>query len=95
MDFLQATKHTISNKNHITANQIGFENNKKRISIVDQLTERNRNLLREAKTLHIHGYKYIWTKNGKICVRKTNESEIIIIKCMEEVTDLKQLSATI
>lgn len=94
-DFLQAAKHSMSNKGHITADQIGFTNNQKRVAIVDQLTERNRNLLREAKSLRSQGFKYIWTKNGKICVRKTSESNIIIIKTMAEIDELKQLSVTI
>lgn len=59
MDFQQADKHMVYNKYHITADHIGFSNNQKRVTIIDHLTERNLNLLREAEPLRSQEFKYV------------------------------------
>lgn len=57
MDFLQCVKDEYNHSRYLTAEKIGFPNNKKRIVFVEQMTELNRELLKEAKLLHGHGFK--------------------------------------
>lgn len=90
IDFMQA------NKNMRTfANNIGFDNNNNKIILADQLTENNRNLLKEAKSLRNHGFKHIWVKNGNVLVRKSDNSEVIIVKTLNDIRNLKSQNVTL
>lgn len=62
--------------------------NASRIYINEHLSKFNFNLLNQAKSLKQHGYNYIWYKFGKIFVRKTGNSNIILIRSMKMVNDL-------
>lgn len=59
-----------------------------RIYLNENLTQFNFNLLRNAKSLRQHGYKYIWYKFGKIYVKKSDNSEIIIIRSLRMIENL-------
>lgn len=62
-----------------TASNIGFSSNSK-IYINESLTKRNRSLLfhtRQCKN-QLH-HKYVWTKYGKIFMRRADETEIVLI----------------
>lgn len=83
------------NKKLLYANNIGFNNNNNKIIIVDQLTDTNRHLLREAKQLKRHGFQYIWTKNGKVLVKRREDSDAIIITSIEHIETLKTQNVTI
>lgn len=90
LNFLQIAKI-----NKIIAHSIGFVNNNNKITMVDQLTETNRTLLREAKALLTHGFKFVWTRNGKVLCRKLENSEIIVLKNINHVQTLKSQNVTI
>lgn len=90
LDFLQIAKIK-----KITAHNIGFENNHNKIIMVDQLTETNRTLLKEAKILRTHGFKYVWTRNGKVLCRKLENTDVIIIKNVNHIQMLKTPNVTI
>lgn len=96
IDFKQAAKLAISsNKNYLYATDIGFNKNNK-IFFADQLTEVNQNILREAKKLRAHGYKYVWAVNGRIMVKRDDDSDnVIIIKTLNCIESLKTQNSTI
>lgn len=95
IDFMQATKSfTRINKTTLNTSDVGFTNINK-IVIVDQLTESNRKLLKEAQQLRIHGYKFIWTKNGKIFAKKREEAEVVEINNLNIIHELKSQNITI
>lgn len=95
IDFIQAVKsYTRTNKTNLFTSDIGFVN-KNKITVVDQLTEANRRILREATILKGHGYKYIWTWNGKIFVKKHETAEMVVITCMKDIELLKSPNSTI
>ena len=61
----------------------------KTIYVNEHLTSHNKNLFSLAKdkkkALH---YKHLWTRNGKIFMRKTDESEVIRIDSEEKISSL-------
>lgn len=96
IDFKQAVKHSITtNKKFMYAKDIGFNGNVNKIIFVDQLTEVNRVLLKEAKQLRAHGYKHIWTVNGKILVKRNDDSIPILIKTLNCIIELKNQNVTV
>lgn len=62
--------------------------NAKRIYINEQLTKFNFNLFNHAKSLKQHGFNYVWYKFGKNFVRKTGNSNVLIIRSMQMVDNL-------
>lgn len=68
---------------------------KNRIFITEQLTPINQKLLAEARQLRAHGFKFVWTKNGRILVRRTNDSEIMVIQNLHCIESLKSNNITI
>lgn len=78
--FITASKEVVSAPDPLpNANQI---------YINEHLSKFNFNLLNHAKSLKQHGYHYIRYKFGKIFVRKTGNSNIILIRSMGMVNDL-------
>lgn len=63
-------------KKQLVASEIGF-NNANKIYVNEHLTSVNKNLFWLARNTRAIGYKYIWTKNGRVFVRK-NENEPVI-----------------
>lgn len=59
-----------------------------RLYINEHLSKFNFDLLNHAKSLKQHGYNYICYKFGKIFVRKSGNSNIILIRSMNMVNDL-------
>lgn len=95
IDFKQAAKYTMNTNNKfLYANELGFSKNNK-IIFVDQLTDVNQNLLREAKQLRAHGFKYIWTVNGRILAKQNDNSNVIVIKSKNCIESLKSRNSTI
>ena len=59
------------------------------IYINEHLTSLNKQLFRDAKAKkRTLGYKYLWTRNGKIFIRKTDTSQAIAITSDEDVLAL-------
>jgi hypothetical protein len=74
-----------------TTKDIGyyFGNN---IYLAERLTERNKALFRSCLDVKRNkNYKFIWTSNGIIYLRKDVNSDVIKIKCKE---DLPKISLT-
>lgn len=97
IDFKQSIKaYTSINKKCLHTADLGYTKNNK-VIFADQLTDTNQNLLREAKTLRVHGYKYIWTSNGKVLVKKDDNRDTspIIIKNCNCIESLKNVNSTI
>jgi len=63
------------------------------VYINEHVTIKNQKLLKTAKALRDHGFKYVWSKNGKVFVRANNDSRIIHIGKVEEVDRLKRGTA--
>lgn len=79
---------------NIMAKDIGLASEHK-INICEQLTTINQQLLNESRQLRLHGYKYIWNKNGKIFVRKSENTNIINIKNSNQIESLKTHNITL
>ena len=64
-----------------------FRNND--VFINEHLSPTNRSLFAAANGKKRQlGYKFCWTKGGKILMRKTEESEVISIKCQSDLNNL-------
>lgn len=66
-----------------------------RISFNEQLTRMNQTLLQETRQLRSHGFKFIWSKNGRILVRKTATSKIMAIHNIHCIEALKSPNVTL
>lgn len=87
--FMQKRKEKqifVSQTNEISSEDanstIRANKSKKQIYINDHLTHFNFNLWKHAKSLLKEGWKYVWCKFGKIFVKKSDNSNIIIIRSM-------------
>lgn len=70
------------NKNdRLNSAHLGFGGEKKPIYVSEHLTPENKNLhaatRRKAKELH---YKYVWVRDGKIFIRKSDETKYIVVR---------------
>lgn len=65
------------------------------IRLSEQLTPLNQQLLNEARQLRTHGYKFIWSKNGRILARKSATSEVLVIHNFDYIDSLKSTNQTI
>lgn len=66
--------------------------NKSHFGLRELLTESTYQLLIETRTLLSKTYKYIWTKNGRIYIKKENEREA---KWIKSEGDLRAISSSI
>lgn len=65
-----------------------------KVFIVENLTEKNRNLLFEARDLKKElGYAYLWTNNGKVLIRKNQNSAALQINSMEDLNKMNEKSS--
>jgi cell division protein FtsB len=65
------------NNRFVKAGDIGILNSENKIFVNEHLTRINRNLYWLARNTRQIGYKYAWTKSGKIFLRKDDSSRII------------------
>jgi hypothetical protein len=56
-----------------------------KIYVNEKLTPHNRHLLWLAKSARTLGYKYIWSKNGTVYMKKQEGSEVIIIREVDDI----------
>lgn len=90
-DFLKIAKRL-----DLQTSDIGLSTRKSnRIRLSEQLTPMNQQLLNEARQLRTHGYKFIWSKNGRIMARKTATSNIVVIHNYDCIDSLKSSNQTI
>lgn len=76
-EFLKAAKA----RRNITTDDIEVEGRKNRLFFNDRLTKENRQLFRQARLLKSsRGYKYCWTSNGRIFIRKRDGGPVIAIR---------------
>lgn len=64
---------------------------KKYIYVNDHLTQRKKNLMFEARKLkYLNNYKFLWTKNGKIFIKKdeTRESKTILLNTLGDLSQI-------
>ena len=58
-----------------------------RLFINESLSRSNKSLFSEAHVFRkLHGIKYLWTKNGKVFMRRTDSSNIILIKSSHDLS---------
>lgn len=66
------------------------QTSKKAILITEQLTRSNQELLYAARSLrNTHKYKFVWSNDGQILVRKQQGSKVIRITEISQVNDLR------
>lgn len=54
---------------------------KSKVFFQENMTSYNRQLLREAKDwAKVNGYKFVWHRNGKILLRKTEGDSVIVVR---------------
>lgn len=79
------------NAANLQANQFGFTSEVplQFVNLYDHLTPRLQSLLFEAKTFSgSNNFKFCWTKNGYVNLRKTDSSEIIKLATQEDLNAL-------
>lgn len=76
--------------NRLNSTSIGLDNLSKPIYISEALTAKAKKLYFMARdTAKAAGYKFCWTNNSKIYLRKTEDSQYIEIKTESQLADLK------
>lgn len=75
----------------ILPSDIGLsQKSKKGILITEQLTKVNQELLYAARSLrHTHRYKFVWSNNGQILARPSQQSKVIRIKSIDHINELR------
>lgn len=78
-----------SRKCRTTSSDIGLHGDPKPIYINEHLTYYNKQILKKCKdTAKAKEYQYIWTRNGRIFVRKNDTSAALHIKSEEDIKKL-------
>lgn len=68
----------------LNALHLGFANRKQQIYVSEHLTLSNKQLHAAARTTAKEKcYQYVWTRNGRIFMRKNNESPSILVKSVD------------
>lgn len=78
----------------IANSDIGFENNNSQIYVQEHLSYHNQELFYLARQLRKFGYRFVWSKFGKIYVRKSPATKTVLIKSKEHVNGLLSNEAT-
>ncbi|KAF6214146.1 hypothetical protein GE061_008885 [Apolygus lucorum] len=83
--FMSAARRTAN----LTSRQLGFIDGEEiRIYINHSMTYAKRKLLNMVKTYkRENNYKFVWTRNGKIFIRKSETSSIIEIRTAEDIAE--------
>lgn len=78
---------SLGRKKHLTTKDIGIAGDPKPIYINENLTPHNKQLLKKCKEVaKKKEYQYVWTKNGRIFMRKNDISPAIQIVEEEDLT---------
>lgn len=73
----------------LQSSTIGINASSRPVYINDHLTPKSKGLLKRAKDLRLKGFKYVWTREGKIFVRKDDASPVINIRMIGDVAKLE------
>lgn len=83
-------KRAGQNDDKLNTSHIGFSGNKKPIYVCEHLSPSVKTLHAEArakaKTIN---YRYVWVKNGRVFMRKTENSEYVYVKDSNVLSNLK------
>lgn len=70
----------------VLASDLGFKSNNSKIYLNEMLTPQQAALFHKVRLYkQQHEYKYAWTKNQRIFLRKTSDSEVLHIKSVENL----------
>ncbi|KAK9883225.1 hypothetical protein WA026_001414 [Henosepilachna vigintioctopunctata] len=69
-----------------------FGGTERNIYLSEDLPKTIQELLRKAKELRESGYKYVWSKEGKVFCRKADFAKVLRIKNIQQVEELQQQS---
>lgn len=83
-------KYNTDNKdNPLNSENLGISGHKARIYLSEPLTFTSKKVLAAARDLVKNGiYKYCWTSRGNILLRKEEGAPAIVIKSLNQITDL-------
>lgn len=84
----------LKTKLRIVNSDIGFENNNSQIYIQEHLSYHNQELFFLARQLRKFGYRFVWSKFGKIFVRKSPATRTVLIRSKDQVNLLLNKEST-
>lgn len=65
---------------------LGISKKRERLYINENLCDNTKAILREANSLRkLRGWKYLWTNNGVVLLRKNEEGKVVSIKCKADL----------
>jgi hypothetical protein len=73
------------NKKVLLAHEVGFQNSNNKVYINEHLTTTNKHLFWLARKVKETGYKYVWTRSGKVFVRKDEQSQVIRVASASDI----------
>lgn len=77
-------------KRSLFSNEIGLDEIRTQIFINEYLSRRKKQLLWKTRKFKLEkNYKFVWTKNGRILLRKTENSQIIQVHSQEDLEKLE------
>lgn len=86
--FIKDTVLELKTSLRIINSDIGFEKNNSQIYIQEHLSYHNQELFYFARQLRKFGYRFVWSKFGKIYVRKSTSTKTVWIRSKEQVDKL-------
>uniref|UniRef100_A0A8D8Y1M0 FP protein C-terminal domain-containing protein n=1 Tax=Cacopsylla melanoneura TaxID=428564 RepID=A0A8D8Y1M0_9HEMI len=73
-------------KTKITTRDLKMAGEEKIVYINEHLTRNKKSIMFEARKLkNEKGYKFLWTRNGKIFIRKEERSHVIELRCIDDL----------
>lgn len=77
------------NEDKLSALHLGFGNNRQSIFVSEHLTVANKKLHAATRaTAKEKGFEYVWIRNGRILIRKNNDSPPLIVKNEDHLKSL-------
>lgn len=77
-------------RRHINTAQLGYPGPASNVYVNEHLTPANKLLLKEARDIkNKNNYDYLWVKNGKIIIRKSEKHRSIVINSASDLNKIK------
>lgn len=77
-------------KDKLNSSHLGFNGEVSPIYVVDHLSPANKALHAAARSAAKQkGYKYVWVRNGRIFMRKTDDSNYVLIRDMDSLDNIR------